>query len=712
LPSNTSADVLIRLLGDATGFTAAMKKAQWSSATLGQKMKAVGGVMSNVGRTMTYGVTLPIVAGLGLAVKAAIDEEKEMALLSKALQTNAHATDEQVAATERWITTTQNATGVADGQLRPALAGLVAVTKDTAKAQDLLSVALDISAAKGKPVETVALALQKAYLGNVGGLSRLGIATKDAEGKTLSFQQVMKNAIATYGGAAATAADTTAGKMAILKARFADFAESIGTILIPFVTRLVERLSSLLAKFEGLSPGMQKFAVGLAAVAAAAGPFLFITGKLMTVGGMLATVLGPLIPLLGALGSAFSVGGLSAGVAAIAAALGPVGLVAVAIAAVVAALVLAWKYSETFRNAVTGLWAKIVEGAKWVAATIGPALAEVWNAMKPAVQAAQEVAQAFFENIAKGVALVVGWVRDNWSTIGPILKAAWDTSLAATKAFFEVLAPILKAVAAMLRGDFSDAWKHAKEAVLAAANGMTNILRGLASLFGLLAKAAMLALLNAVKSGITSTVSFVASLPGKAKAALAAMPGLLAAVGRAAMTGLWNAMKSVWGNLIGWARDLPGKIKSVFSGAGSWLYAAGRAILTGLWNGIQSMASTVLSRVRDIASQIASAVKGALGVHSPSTVFHGIGVNMMQGMADGVVAGRSAVDAALSGVGTASAHGSGSASGMAFGGGITITIGTVYARNPAEAQQSAGAIANAVIAKLATAKRQTARGTA
>ena len=67
------------------------------------------------------------------------------------------------------------------------------------------------------------MAIAKAYAGNIGALGRLGIATKDAEGKTMTFEQVMARAVATFGGSAATAATTTAGKMAVLKARFAAF---------------------------------------------------------------------------------------------------------------------------------------------------------------------------------------------------------------------------------------------------------------------------------------------------------------------------------------------------------------------------------------------------------------------------------------------------------------------------------------------------------
>lgn len=281
----------IYLVVDDRGFHVGMNKAASKLAAFGTKVKAIGAGMQSVGSTLTRNVTLPIVASLGLATKAAVDEEKEMALLSKALVANAGATDEQVAAVERWITAQQNATGISDGQLRPALANLVRVTKDTGEAQGLLGTAMDISVAKGKSLETVSMAIAKAYAGNVGALGRLGIATKDATGKTMTFDQVMARAVSTFGGSAATAATTTAGKMAILKARFADIAESIGNAVIPILEKLVPYVEKVAKWFENLSDSQRSFIVKAALVVAAVGPVIKVLGLLTSgVGGAIKVV--------------------------------------------------------------------------------------------------------------------------------------------------------------------------------------------------------------------------------------------------------------------------------------------------------------------------------------------------------------------------------------------------------------------------------------
>lgn len=626
--AGTTYDALVRLMGDTTGFSSAMKKAQWDAAALGQKMQAIGGIMSNVGRTMTMYVTLPIVAGMALATKAAIDEEKEMALLAEAMRTNADATQESIDATEAWITAQQNATGISDGDLRPALAALVAATKDTAEAQDLLSVAMDISVAKGKPLQTVSEALAKAHLGNVGALGRLGVATKDAEGKTLSFDEVMKNAIATYGGAAAAAADTTAGKFAILKAKIMDLVESVGAILIPFVSKAVDLLARLADWAGNLPPVWQQIGVAMAAAAAAAGPILMVLGKLITIIGA----------IMGIAGGGW-IAAIVVGIVAIATALGTLYAKSETFRDIVGTV---WTYfMETVKEVwavvqplLEELWALIVEGYEWVRDNVD--WAALWTDLEPVLSEVQAIVVNFVTVVVTAVTTVVSFIREHWSTIGPIIKAAWDTGMAVTQAFFRVVGPILGAIADILNGDFSAAWEHAKEAVRRMAEGIGLIMENLVKLIGRLAVAAAKALWEAIKDGVEAAVKWVASLPGKAETALATFASVLLTVGKAAMTGLWNGLKNAWGDAIGWLKDLPGKVKNVFASAGSWLVSAGGAVVSGLINGITSSLGRLWSLLSSIVSRIKSSITNALGINSPSTVFAEYGRNIMDGLMGGM----------------------------------------------------------------------------
>ena len=229
----------IKVMGDSSHLEASLKKVVGAVAGLAV-FKQVADYMVDAG-------------------KAAAKEDQQMQQLSKALKDNAGVTKEQYGEVEKWIAATQRATATADGELRPALLKLSSTTKDVGTAQDILSTALDISKARGLDLNTVVIAMEKGYQGNVGGLQRLGIATKDAEGNTLSFEQVMKNANETYGGAAQEAANTTAGRMQNLSLTLADLKETVGMALLPVIEKFTGFIMDNMPAIETIMVGFAQF---------------------------------------------------------------------------------------------------------------------------------------------------------------------------------------------------------------------------------------------------------------------------------------------------------------------------------------------------------------------------------------------------------------------------------------------------------------------
>jgi hypothetical protein len=208
-------------------------------------------------------------------VKAAIQDEQAQLKLANALKAATGATDAQIKATESMILKTSLATGVADDELRPALQRLAVSTKDTTKAQELLSLALDISKGSGKSLEEVANALGKAQDGNTTALGRLGLGLSKAELSTLSFTEVQAKLSDLYGGAAAANAETFQGKIDRLKVGFDEAKESLGTALLPQVERFIGFLNTTgipalnafiagLTGDEGLNAGLEQSQQGFA----------------------------------------------------------------------------------------------------------------------------------------------------------------------------------------------------------------------------------------------------------------------------------------------------------------------------------------------------------------------------------------------------------------------------------------------------------------
>ncbi|NBS05341.1 MAG: hypothetical protein EBS64_09185, partial [Verrucomicrobia bacterium] len=114
-----------------------------------------------------------LAAGAIDAANAAITDQAAQDQLSRSLDKTTNASDGAIKSVDSWITATSNATAVADDELRPALAKLARGTGDLAQAQQGLKIALDISAATGRPLGAVSDALSKAYAGNATALGKL-----------------------------------------------------------------------------------------------------------------------------------------------------------------------------------------------------------------------------------------------------------------------------------------------------------------------------------------------------------------------------------------------------------------------------------------------------------------------------------------------------------------------------------------------------------
>jgi hypothetical protein len=236
-------------------------------------------------------------------VKAAVEDEKSQATLVNTMKNVIDATNEQIEANEKYITSTQFRTGVSDTAQRVGLARLVRSTKDLTEAQRLSTLATEIAAGTGKDYETVVMALAKANDGQFMALKKLGITLGDnannakeytaENAKLAKMQTELNNNLRDFGptseeyvksqekvaeqqeivnglgaagidwvgelskefaGSAATAAQTYAGQMAILKERLGEFQESIGARVLPIMGKLLTMVMDLAKGFSGEDP--------------------------------------------------------------------------------------------------------------------------------------------------------------------------------------------------------------------------------------------------------------------------------------------------------------------------------------------------------------------------------------------------------------------------------------------------------------------------
>ena len=172
-------------------------------------------------------------------VKSAIEDEAAQSKLATTLKNVTGATNEQIKATEDYITKTALANGITDDVLRPSLDRLIRSTKNVTEAQRLQQLALDIAAGTGKELGAVTEALAKAYDGNFGALKKLGVPLDENIIKTKDFDAAAAALAATFEGQASTQADTFAGKMARLNVAFGEAKETVGAYVLDAITPLL-----------------------------------------------------------------------------------------------------------------------------------------------------------------------------------------------------------------------------------------------------------------------------------------------------------------------------------------------------------------------------------------------------------------------------------------------------------------------------------------
>jgi len=202
------------------------------------------------------------------AVKAFAEDDAAAQKLGTTLKNVTGATEAQIKSVEDFITKTSRAAAVADDQLRPALDSLVRGTGDVTKAQNLLTLALDISAGTGKDLGSVSDALSKAFNGNFMALKKLDPALAELIKSGASTDEVFAALGKTFEGQASVAANTTQGSMKNLNIQMGELKESIGAAVMPALQALIPYLMKF-ATWAQENPDLVKIAgaaiVGLTA---------------------------------------------------------------------------------------------------------------------------------------------------------------------------------------------------------------------------------------------------------------------------------------------------------------------------------------------------------------------------------------------------------------------------------------------------------------
>jgi hypothetical protein len=233
-----------------------------------------------------------------------------------------------------------------------------------AQLERLTPLLLDYAAKTGKDLPSAAAALGKASLGNTRALKELGINYKATGDQATDMANITSEMSQKVGGFAEKEGKSAAGQAAILQNQFGELEESVGAKLVPVLIKL-------------------------------AGVLLEVIGFVQRNSG----VLGPLAAIVGTVALGIWAMTVAQGALNAVMALNPIALVVIAIAALAAGFIYAYKHSETFRNIVNGVMHAVQVG-------VGNGVAFIIDAFHGWLNMWLTVADAMISGAAKAL----GWI--------------------------------------------------------------------------------------------------------------------------------------------------------------------------------------------------------------------------------------------------------------------------------------------------------------
>lgn len=141
--------------------------------------------------------------------------------------------------------------------LREAYQKLITSTRSASKANELLTLSLDIAAGSGVDLLTVNQDLAAAYVGQTRGLRKYNLGLSQSELKTLKFDDAVDKLNANFKGAGGAELTTYAGKMRVLQEAADNAQEIIGGGLVDALALLAGEGNTV----EPLAESMSDFSV-------------------------------------------------------------------------------------------------------------------------------------------------------------------------------------------------------------------------------------------------------------------------------------------------------------------------------------------------------------------------------------------------------------------------------------------------------------------
>lgn len=435
----------------------------------------------------------------------------------------------------------------------------------------------------------------------------------------------LQQSIVDSGGVAQQMADTQldnlSGQLTLLKSALEGLAISFGEILMPAIRAIVEKVQAFVDKLNSLDDAQKKTIVKIALVAAAIGPLLIALGKTISTVGSVMTGFSTLtkgvaslgVKLAGSTGSVTSLGSALGAVA------GPVLAVVAVIAVLVAAFKHLWDTNEGFRNAITAIWEGIVskvqefcQGIVDRINALGFDFTNIIEVLKAAWDGFCSLLAPVFEAAFSAISSVLGTVLDvitglldifiglftgNWSQLWTGVKEIFSGIWNGITGVFSAALGMLQGIADPVLGWFGTSWNEVWTGI---STFFTNIWNGIVSFFT--------GIWENIKNVVSVGIQFIGAILEAAFDIITLPFRFIWENCKETITTVWNAIKSV----------VSGAINAVSTTISTVMTAISTVIST-IWTAISTKVSTVVNAIKNTVSTVFNAIKTVA-----STVWNGI----------------------------------------------------------------------------------------